>query len=217
MPLVHDIPLSQGGSNAGVVFALPLALTVALGLIRLPHATLGSCTAPSVEPARRAPSASPPRQAIDSSRYDSLIRRYARQYGVDPALVKAVMHAESGFQPAALSPRGARGLMQIMPETARFYGVEDLFDPRQNVRAGVRHLRSLLDKLGQDIVLAVAAYNAGSAVVERYGGVPPFRETQLYVNRVMFYRGWYHWQMPVQLASGSAHASIAPSPRADRS
>jgi soluble lytic murein transglycosylase-like protein len=127
--------------------------------------------------------------------FDELIHRYARRYCVDPALVKAVIHAESGFQMLARSIRGARGLMQVMPGTGRAYGAGDLDDPSENLRAGVRHLRSLLDRYDNDLRLALAAYNAGSAVVERYGDVPPYPETVRYVARVMRYRDGYSAQM----------------------
>jgi soluble lytic murein transglycosylase-like protein len=116
--------------------------------------------------------------------FDGIIHETANRYGVEPELVKAVIRVESRFDPQAVSPRGARGLMQIMPFTARWYGVSDPHDPRQNIRAGVRYLRSLLDRFG-DPRLALAAYNAGPTVVARYDGLPPFRETRAYVERVM--------------------------------
>jgi soluble lytic murein transglycosylase-like protein len=128
-------------------------------------------------------------------RFDELIHQYAGRYRVDPALVKAVIHAESGFRAGARSRRGARGLMQVMPRTGRAYGARNLDDPSENLRAGVRHLRYLLDRYGQNPRLALAAYNAGSSVVKRYGDVPPYPETRRYVARVMRYRGRYSAQM----------------------
>ncbi|MGH7897897.1 MAG: lytic transglycosylase domain-containing protein [Candidatus Binatia bacterium] len=124
-------------------------------------------------------------------RYDAIIHEYAERYRVDPALVKAVIHVESGFDPRAVSRRGARGLMQLMPVVLRSHGVSDAHDPRENIRAGVRELRSLLDRFRQNRRLAVAAYNAGSGSVRRFGGLPPYRETRRYVARVMKARRHY--------------------------
>jgi hypothetical protein len=118
-----------------------------------------------------------------SGDYEAIIQRAAEKHGVDPKLVRAVVHAESGFNPRAQSPVGAQGLMQLMPSTARALGVSDPFDPAQNVDGGTRYLKSLLDRFG-DATKAIAAYNAGPSRVERYGGVPPFPETQSYVRRV---------------------------------
>ena len=115
--------------------------------------------------------------------YDLLIDRVAAAEGVDAALVRAVVQVESGYQPRARSPKGAMGLMQLMPETARQYAVSDPYDPRANIEAGVRHLRSLLQRY--PLRLALAAYNAGGAAVDRFGDVPPYRETRLYVARVL--------------------------------
>ncbi|MDY0013533.1 MAG: lytic transglycosylase domain-containing protein [Rhodocyclaceae bacterium] len=114
-----------------------------------------------------------------------LIAAAARHARVDPALVEAVARAESGFNPAALSPRGARGLMQLMPATARRYGVDDPFDPAQNLLGGARYLRDLLDRYAS-LPLALAAYNAGEGAVERHGNaIPPYAETLAYVPRVL--------------------------------
>ena len=121
--------------------------------------------------------------------YDSLIEEMSGHHGADLRLVRAVVRVESNFDPAAVSRAGAMGLMQLMPLTARHYGAENPFDPKQNLDAGIRHLQSLLEKY-DDLSFALAAYNAGETAVERYGGVPPFRETQNYVRRVLeFYRG----------------------------
>jgi soluble lytic murein transglycosylase len=123
--------------------------------------------------------------------YDGLIGLTARENQVQPALVKAVIAAESNFDAGAVSRKGARGLMQLMPATADSLGVEDPFEPSDNVRGGTRYLRSMLDRYG-DLTRAVAAYNAGPSAVDRYGGVPPYRETQDYVNRVLTYYRAYH-------------------------
>ncbi|NIW35918.1 MAG: transglycosylase SLT domain-containing protein, partial [Gemmatimonadetes bacterium] len=115
-------------------------------------------------------------------RYDSLIFETARAQRLPPALVKAVIAAESNFDPQAVSPKGAQGLMQLMPATARSLGVRDPMLASENVRGGARYLRRLLDRYG-DLSRALAAYNAGPTAVDRYGGIPPYRETRQYVDR----------------------------------
>jgi len=120
-----------------------------------------------------------------SKAYDSLINEAAERYHVDAALIRSIMHAESGFDPSAVSRAGAMGLMQLMPEIAASFGVEHPFDPRENIMAGARLLRELLDQYRGNVRLAIASYNAGPAAIASYGGVvPPFRETQGYVKRV---------------------------------
>lgn len=119
--------------------------------------------------------------------FEQLINSSATRYGVNPALVKAVIRAESGFDPNAVSRVGASGLMQLMPETAKDLNVTNSFDPKQNVDGGVRYLRFLLDTFNGDVSLALAAYNAGLGKVARYGGIPPYQETRTYVNRVLAY------------------------------
>jgi len=121
----------------------------------------------------------------DPSAYDRLIHRTARANQVDAALVKAVMHVESGFNPHAVSDKGAQGLMQLMPDTAQRYGAEDLFDPVQNVRAGVLYLKDLQKMFKNNTRLVLAAYNAGENAVLRHRGIPPYDETQDYVRKVM--------------------------------
>lgn len=117
-------------------------------------------------------------------RYEELIQEVAYQYGVSPALVKAVIHAESAFNPQARSKAGAQGLMQLMPATAKELGVRSAFDPEQNIDGGVRYLAILLKRFNYDVRLATAAYNAGPGAVSRYNGVPNFAETKAYVERV---------------------------------
>jgi hypothetical protein len=113
------------------------------------------------------------------------IHEISQRYGVDPQLVHAVIEAESAFNPWAVSPKGAQGLMQLMPRTASALGVRDSFDPRDNIEGGVRHLRYLLDRYPGDVSLALAAYNAGEGAVNQYGGIPPYRETQQYVQKIL--------------------------------
>jgi hypothetical protein len=109
----------------------------------------------------------------------------ARRHGIDPGLVLAVVGTESGFRPEAVSPKGAQGLMQLMPATSRELGVADPLDPEQNLDGGVRHLGALLTLYDGDLTRALAAYNAGAGAVSRHGGVPPYRETQAYVKKVL--------------------------------
>jgi hypothetical protein len=120
-----------------------------------------------------------------AGQFDGLIERYAAADGVRTDLVRAVIQVESGFNPRARSPEGAKGLMQLMPATALDLGVVNAYDPEDNIRGGVRYLRTLLDRYGNDETLALAAYNAGPEAVGKYGNaVPPYRETQDYVERV---------------------------------
>src|SRR5690242_2326864 len=117
--------------------------------------------------------------------FASAIREISSRHGVDPSLVESVIRAESDFNPTAVSRAGARGLMQLMPKTAVMLGVRDSFNPRENIEGGVRHLRYLLDRYPGNVPLAVAAYNAGEGAVDAHRGIPPFAETQQYVQRVL--------------------------------
>ena len=132
-----------------------------------------------------------PARVPHSGTWDGLIGMTARQHQVQPALVKAVIAAESNFDPRAVSHKGARGLMQLMPETAAALGVQNPLRPEENLRGGVRYLREMLDRYGET-PLALAAYNAGPAAVDRYGGIPPYPETRDYVERVLTYYRHYH-------------------------
>ena len=127
----------------------------------------------------------------DASTYDRLIRRYADEYGVEFALVKAIMTVESAFNPYAVSHKGARGLMQMMPSTAARYGVTDIYNPVENVRAAAQHLKFLFDTFGNKPILVIAAYNAGENAVKQYRGIPPYEETQNYVKKVLSYQRQY--------------------------
>jgi soluble lytic murein transglycosylase-like protein len=128
--------------------------------------------------------------------YDSLIAAAAQRNGVDPALLKALIRQESGFDPNARSSAGATGLVQLMPATAASLGVTDPTDPAQSIDAGARYLRRQLDAFGGDQAKALAAYNAGPGAVSRYGGVPPYPETQQYVSRVLGYAAQYRTPTP---------------------
>src|SRR5437870_66248 len=117
--------------------------------------------------------------------FERLVAEAARHHGLDPALVRAVVGVESGFQPQAVSPKGAQGLMQLMPATARDLGVADPFDPAANLDGGSRYLSSLVARYDGDLTKALAAYNAGMGAVARHGGVPPYTETRNYVRKVL--------------------------------
>lgn len=156
----------------------------------------------------------PPRAEVapvpNTTGLDELVRHYAQHYGVEENLVWAVIHAESRFNPNAVSPAGARGLMQLMPGTAAEMGVADIFDPAQNIAGGTQYLARMLALHDGDVRLALAAYNAGPGNVRKYGGIPPFEETQQYVKRVLRYRAEYAGKPP----SPTLVAAAAPEPTA---
>jgi hypothetical protein len=129
--------------------------------------------------------------SVNPAEYDQIIAACSAKYGVSPSLIKAVIHAESGYNPNAVSRKGASGLMQLMPGTARSLKVSNSLDPKDNVEGGVKYLRFLLDTFRGDVSLAVAAYNAGLNKVAKYGGIPPYNETRTYVNRVLSYMQSY--------------------------
>jgi len=146
---------------------------------------------PQVYPFRPA---SRPLRAIANPQLEALILKYANRHGVDPSLIRAVMRHESGFNTSAVSPKGAQGLMQLMPGTAALMGVNNPFDPEQNIAGGVGYLRRCLDRFQHNVPLAVAAYNAGPESVARYGSIPPYGETQAFVQNVLgSYAGQYPW------------------------
>lgn len=124
--------------------------------------------------------------------FDSIISSCCNLYGVPKSLVKAVIHAESGYNPNAVSRAGAEGLMQLMPGTAQQLKVSDSFNPSDNIRGGVKYLKFLLDTFKGDVSLALAAYNAGLSKVAKYGGVPPYEETRNYVTKVLSYQKSYN-------------------------
>lgn len=125
-----------------------------------------------------------PSYSRNKNAFDEMIRQAAQQHGVSEGLIKAVMHTESGFNINARSPVGAQGLMQLMPATARRFNVSNAYDPQQNIFGGARYLSWLLKRFNGNTQLAIAAYNAGEGNIDKYGGIPPFRETQDYVRRV---------------------------------
>ena len=177
-------PTAATASAGGPRFAIALAqalrpLNPALGL------QPGGADAPGSGLPATASAQVPPAQI------DALVEQNAAAWQVDPALIKAVIANESGFNANATSKVGAQGLMQLMPETAASLGVRDAYDPAQNVAGGARYLRSLLDRFGGDKRLAIAAFNAGPGAVEKYGDVPPYAETRNYVQNVLASFGKY--------------------------
>ncbi|HEU4368577.1 MAG TPA: lytic transglycosylase domain-containing protein [Methylomirabilota bacterium] len=156
-----------------------------------------------------APSAAPRRPSPrDHGAYAREIAEAAARYAVPERLIWAVIRVESGFDHRAVSPKGARGLMQLMPETAAMLGVRDSFDPRENINGGTRHLRAMMMRFRYDLRLAVAAYNAGERPVAAYGGVPPYPETREYVAQVLrFYDAPVEWR---RLPGTDIHRIVEP-------
>lgn len=222
----------QGGRRRGRAMVGKAAITAALTLGAARHghadgtarkgtsaieAALPSIGAPAGPPAPLRPSIGAPRRKRRTTPFEQHIVAAAARHGVSEDLVRAIIQVESGFDHRARSPKGARGLMQLMPATGREMGARNLFDPEQNIFAGVRYLRFLLDAFDGDVTLATAAYNAGPAVVRRYGGVPPYEETRDYVERVRALLGLRPWKLavPAFLDAAAAPADASPLLRAD--
>jgi hypothetical protein len=126
---------------------------------------------------------------LDGTPYGEIIAAASQAHGVNPMLVRALIQVESKFRPTARSRKGAMGLMQLMPSTAREYNVSNPFEPKANIEAGIKHLKTLIDRFGSSIELALAAYNAGPGAVEKFNGVPTYRETRNYVTRILALAG----------------------------
>lgn len=148
------------------------------------------------------------RRPLFDTPYDRMIVAEAKRYGVDASLVSAVIRAESNYEPRAISRKGARGLMQLMPATARRLSLRHPFDPTANVRAGVRYLKELLDRFNHRPELVLAAYNAGENAVETFGGIPPYRETVGYVKKIL------SWWTPAPVAAPAAPSSTTAAQKA---
>jgi soluble lytic murein transglycosylase-like protein len=168
-----------------------------------------------ITPMAVAPGAAPASAQQAERKIDQMVRDAAKQYQVDPLLVHAVIAVESNYNPHAVSPVGAQGLMQLMPGTARQLGVRNAFDAEENIRAGVKHLRDLQDQYKDDR-LALAAYNAGAGAVKKYGWIPPYRETQDYVYKVGKKYGDARKALaanPIQTAAASPQPEVAQPPQ----
>ena len=152
---------------------------------KIPHVTTLANARITITPVRKS----------KSDRFNPVITKAADRYAVDPALIKAVIMAESSYNPKAVSRQGAKGLMQLMPGTARALGVKNAFNPAHNINGGVKYLRQLLDIFNDDARLALAAYNAGTSKVKRHGGVPPIKSTRIYVKKVFAYYHHYKAEM----------------------
>ena len=145
-----------------------------------------------------------PQPGGSPTQYDEIIVSAAERYGVDPALVRAVVKAESDFNETARSRKGAQGLMQLMPDTAQLHNVANVYNPEENIEGGVRHLRLLLDRYRGDLRLTLAAYNAGVQAVEKHGGIPPFAETKEYVRRVLTFHERYRKNGQISITEQSS-------------
>ena len=152
----------------------------------------------------------------EDSRFEPLIQEHATRRALRPELVRAVIQVESGFNPRALSPKGAMGLMQLMPTTARSLGVNNPWDPAQNIRGGLAYLRWLLAYFEGDLTLVAAAYNAGEGTVERYRGVPPYAETRAYVRRVVTSVGALAHPFDASITEPSPQMALIREPRRSR-
>jgi soluble lytic murein transglycosylase-like protein len=169
----------------GRMMSVHQSLVARIAPDELPEVEVHDLELPATEQVSAAP---PTRRPLESRPFAAMIEMVALKHGIDPALVHAVVQAESNYRATAQSQVGARGLMQVMPSTARDLGVRSakmLFDPQANLEAGVKYLKFLLERFNGDLVNALAAYNAGPGAVRKYDGVPPFRETENYVRKVL--------------------------------
>ncbi|MDJ0783687.1 MAG: lytic transglycosylase domain-containing protein [Desulfosarcinaceae bacterium] len=192
-------PAAPVALDAGLVPALAELTPVSDAVCRdmdAPEALIQSLMAASPPPPPpRSDEQLPPKPKKPDPPFHQLILQAASAHNVEPALIRAVILAESNYNPKAVSKRGARGLMQLMPRTAASLGVADVFDPEENINGGVKYLRQLLDRFDNDVRLALAAYNAGSRHVRNYNGVPPFRATRLYIKKVFKYQALFQEEM----------------------
>ena len=169
--------------RAGGEITFPAAVVARVDPDEVPYPEELAASAEPVAPVDGVEAALVSEEVLAARPYANLISAVAASYQLDPRLVHAVIEQESNYQPRARSKKGAKGLMQLMPDTARQYGVRNSYDPKSNLDAGVRHLKDLMSRM--DLPFALAAYNAGEATVRRYGGLPPFPETQAYVRTIL--------------------------------
>lgn len=173
------------------------------------QAALDAAQAPTAAPAPAIAAAGPAGAGVP---FAAEIDAAAARHGVDPALLRGLVRQESNFDPSARSPAGASGLTQLMPATARSLGVTNALDPAQALDGGARYLRQQLDAFGGDVAKALAAYNAGPGAVQRFGGIPPYPETQTYVQRVMAYADEYRTAAPAAAVAAQPAPPAAPAP-----
>ena len=192
--LQHSLifPLDKGQKHPHIVFRKPVS-----SIITIPDDLLKR------EPDEKTPHQFPAIPTVwlvkGEHLFHPIIVKVANEHEIDPALIKAIVMAESGYNPKAISKRGAAGLMQLMPGTAEALGVEDIFNPEHNINAGVLYFKRLVDLFEGDIKLALAAYNAGIRKVKLYRGIPPFKATRYYIKKVFKYYDHYRQQMTSDL------------------
>jgi soluble lytic murein transglycosylase-like protein len=172
--------LREGGE---VTFPASIIARVDRDEVPYPEPAVEAAATPANVPAASVQQALVPEELLNARPFANLISTISAANNVDARLVHAVIEQESGYQARARSKKGARGLMQLMPDTARQYGVRNSYDPKANIEAGIKHLKDLMSRL--DLPLALAAYNAGEATIRRYGGLPPYPETQTYVRNIL--------------------------------
>jgi soluble lytic murein transglycosylase-like protein len=194
------IAAAGSGSTAGFAAALKAA---SAGPSAAQSPTPSPSAAAAIEPSPPLSTATPAAGNAGASAYDAPIAQAAARYGIDPALLHGLIQQESGFDPNARSSSGALGLTQLMPGTATSLGVSNPLDPLQSIEGGARYLSQMLGRFGGNTADALAAYNAGPGAVSRYGGVPPYAETQDYVSKVMGYANAYRQTLAPTAASGS--------------
>ena len=195
-------PLSFDESSVAPASLLPTVLPVPTMDRSVEAATPNAVFKPAAVAQSATVSAEPAEPELP---FEEHIMQAAQTYQVDPTLIRAIIMAESSYNPRAVSHRGAQGLMQLMPTTAKWLGIRDSFDPAMNIDGGVRYFRRLLDRFDGDVKLALAAYNAGSRYVRKYGGVPPFRATRIYIKKVLH----YHHLLQEQMAAGGGNGLTA--------
>ncbi len=186
VPILAGFPFQKNHQNT--LSGIELSINFTVEPPYLPE----SQDLPKIEPDPPSP---PAENQISRDPYMPIILAAASQYKVDPTIIRAIIMAESNYNPKAVSKRGARGLMQLMPRTARSLGVKDSFNPEQNIHAGVKYFRQLLNKFDGDPSLALAAYNAGSRKVKKYKGVPPYKTTKRYIKKVFKYQRIFMQEM----------------------